>query len=140
MSALVAASHTFATMQLNKCQQCSRWLDEVWRGKEPTRTFLRFMISRLRDTSDSALGDRFEIHEKHAATVSHYNWVPPPEPDGKRRAYYSSSIYDWQELRGSLLAEVCHEGIMDEQSVVQATDAGTIQGWGRFSTSLTLCL
>ena len=24
--------------QLNKCQQCDNWLDEVWRGKEPTRS------------------------------------------------------------------------------------------------------
>ena len=47
--------------QLNKCQQCSGWLDEVWRGKEPTRAFLRFMVSRLRGTSDSPPGDRFEI-------------------------------------------------------------------------------
>ena len=58
--------------QLNKCQRCNGWLEEVWRSKEPTRTFLRFMISRLRDRSDSALGDRFELHVRHAAIVSHY--------------------------------------------------------------------
>ena len=78
--------------QLNKCQLCSGWLEEVWRSKEPTRTFLRFMFSRLRERSDSALGDRFELHVRHAAIVSHYNWVPPPVLDGKRRAYYSSSM------------------------------------------------
>ena len=78
--------------QLNKCQLCGGWLEEVWRSKEPTRTFLRFMISRLRERSDSALGDRFELHVRHPAMVSHYNWVPPPALDGERRAYYSSSM------------------------------------------------
>ena len=65
--------------------------DEVWRGLEPTRTFVRFMISHLRDTSDSSLGDRFDIQQEHAATVSEYDWVPPQQPDGKRRAYYASN-------------------------------------------------
>ena len=78
--------------QLNKCQLCGGWLEEVWRSKEPTRTFLRFMITRLRGRSDSPLGDRFELHVRHPAVVSQYDWVPPPSLDGERRAYYSSSM------------------------------------------------
>ena len=78
--------------QLNKCQQCSGWLDEVWRGQGHTRTFVRFMISRMRDTRDSSLGDRVNIQKDHGATMSEYDWVPPQRPDGKRRAYYSSSM------------------------------------------------
>ena len=83
-------SHT--RNQLNKCRLCSKWLDEVRKGQEPTRTFVRFMISRLRDASDSSRGDRYSIHKQYAAKMSKYDWLPPLLPDGERRAYYSSSL------------------------------------------------
>ena len=45
-------------------EQCNKWLDEVWRGVEPTRTFVRYKISRLMSSSDDALGDRIGMQLK----------------------------------------------------------------------------
>ena len=55
-------------------------------------TFVRFTISRLRGTSDSTLGDRYNIHIQNPAVMSKYDWLPPLQQDSKRRAYSSHSL------------------------------------------------
>ena len=95
--------------QLNRCQRCNNWLVEVWRGLEPTRTCLRFMISRLRDANDSTLGGRYNIHRQHAAVMSKYDWLPPLQQGGEQRAYYPRSLADMSHEAAYWLRYVTRE-------------------------------